>query len=96
MRERTSHINVRVTEKEKSIMERNAKKCGLSLSEFLRKLAFGYVPKAQPPEELLKIRSLLYSVHDRFRAMGKDEDAKEIITFVRQIENEYINPERMR
>ncbi len=37
MRNRTVGINVRVTEKEKKIITKNAKKSGLSTSSFLRK-----------------------------------------------------------
>lgn len=37
-------INIRVTEKEKAKMENIAKKCGLSLSEYLRKRGLGFAP----------------------------------------------------
>ena len=38
-------INIRITEQEKLRMETTAKKCGLSLSEYLRKRGLGYEPK---------------------------------------------------
>ena len=38
-------INIRITEKEKQRMEAIAGKCGLSLSEYLRKRGLGYEPK---------------------------------------------------
>ena len=37
-------INIRVTEKEKAQLDRLALKCGLSLSEYLRKRGLGYEP----------------------------------------------------
>ena len=37
-------INIRVTEKEKAQLDRLAQKCGLSLSEYLRKRGLGYDP----------------------------------------------------
>ena len=37
-------INIRVTEKEKQRLEQLAGKCGLSLSEYLRKRGLGYEP----------------------------------------------------
>ena len=37
-------INIRVTEKEKAQVEKLAQKCGLSLSEYLRKRGLGYEP----------------------------------------------------
>ncbi|MEE1320032.1 MAG: hypothetical protein UHM85_00670, partial [Acutalibacteraceae bacterium] len=50
MKEKKNSIYVRVTEKEKVRIENKAKKCGLSVSEYLRKKALGYSPKALLPE----------------------------------------------
>jgi len=44
MRNRTFGINIRVTEQEKKRIEKYAKKCKLSVSEYLRQLANGYEP----------------------------------------------------
>ena len=44
MKDNRKIINLRVTEKEKTRMEDIAKKCGLSLSEYLRKRGLGYEP----------------------------------------------------
>ena len=44
MRNRTFGINIRVTEQEKKRIEKYAKKCKLSISEYLRQLANGYEP----------------------------------------------------
>jgi len=44
MRKRTFGINIRVTEQEKKRIEKYAKKCKLSISEYLRQLANGYTP----------------------------------------------------
>ena len=38
-------INIRLTPKEKTQMERRAETCGLSLSEYLRKRGLGYAPR---------------------------------------------------
>ena len=45
MRERTCGINIRVTAQEKNRITRRAKKCGLTVSEYLRQLAKGHEPK---------------------------------------------------
>ena len=37
-------INIRVSEKEKAQLDKLAQKCGLSLSEYLRKRGLGYEP----------------------------------------------------
>ena len=44
MRNRTVGINVRVTVTEKKKVTMLARKCGLSLSEYLRQRALGYEP----------------------------------------------------
>jgi hypothetical protein len=45
MRQRTYGINIRGTAQEKNRIERRAKKCGLSVSEYLRQLAGGHAPQ---------------------------------------------------
>lgn len=45
MRERAFGINIRVTAQEKSKIKRHAKRCGLTVSEYLRQLAKGHEPK---------------------------------------------------
>lgn len=47
-RKRTTAIQVRVTEQEKRRMERQAKRCGLSLSGYLRRVGVGKTATAFP------------------------------------------------
>ena len=51
MRNRTVGINIRVTVTEKKKVTMLAKKCCLSLSEYLRQRALGYEPGGHPPKE---------------------------------------------
>ena len=44
MKDNRKIINIRVTEKEKQTLDGLAAKCGLSLSEYLRKRGLGYAP----------------------------------------------------
>ena len=55
MRNRTVGINVRVTVTEKKKVTMLAKKCGLSLSEYLRQRALGYEPGGHQPKELFDV-----------------------------------------
>ena len=55
MRKRSVGINVRVTVTEKKKVTMLAKKCGLSLSEYLRQRALGYEPGGNPPKEVFDI-----------------------------------------
>ena len=52
MRKRSVGINVRVSTAEKKRVTMLAKKCGLSLSEYLRQRALDYEPGGQPPKEV--------------------------------------------
>ena len=54
MRNRTVGINVRVTVTEKKKVTMLARKCGLSLSEYLRQRALGYEPGGHPPTEVFE------------------------------------------
>ena len=55
MRKRSVGINVRVSVTEKRKMTLMAKRCGLSLSEYLRQRALDYEPSGQPPKEVFDI-----------------------------------------
>ena len=55
MRKRSVGINVRVSVTEKRKMTLMAKRCGLSLSEYLRQRALGYEPGGDPPKEVFDV-----------------------------------------
>ena len=55
MRKRSVGINVRVSIAEKKRVTMLAKKCGLSLSEYLRQRALDYEPGGQPPKEVFTV-----------------------------------------
>ena len=59
MRKRSVGINVRVTVTEKKKVTMLARKCGLSLSEYLRQRALGYEPGGQPPKEVFDVLDIL-------------------------------------
>ena len=51
-RKRTTGINIRVTPEEKKRYARLARRCRLSLSEYLRQVANGYAPRELPTESV--------------------------------------------
>ena len=53
MRKRSVGINVRVSVTEKKKVTMLARKCGLSLSEYLRQRALGYEPGGHRPRRYL-------------------------------------------
>lgn len=70
MRNRTQGINVRLTPEEKEKLSENAFYCGLSLSEYLRRLGLGKNVKAATDEKIYKTFRLI-------RQLRKDLDSLE-------------------
>ena len=79
MRNRTIGINVRVTENEKKKLQRNAKKCNLNLSSYLRKSGLKKEIYSIPDEELRKIYTGIVELKNEFPYMS-NEEIKEKIT----------------
>ena len=65
MRKRSVGINIRVTVTEKKKVTMLARKCGLSLSEYLRQRALGYEPGGHPPKEVFDVLDKLEDVYKR-------------------------------
>jgi len=86
MRKRTIQIHLRATEQERLHYQRNAQKCGLSLSEYLRKLANGHEPQALPPLEYGELLGLLTEMYDEFRITGDITYAKYIVSVLRDLQ----------
>jgi hypothetical protein len=86
MRTRETHINIRTTPKEKAVFEHHAKKCGLSLSEYLRKLANGHEPKALPPLEYQKIYTLLTDIYVDWMSSGDKVSANYLLSVVKEMQ----------
>lgn len=69
MRQRETAINIRVTNGEKRKMESAAKKCGLSLSAYLRKLGLGKEVQATLPQEFYEAYRGLTSLRDNWKSL---------------------------
>ena len=65
MRKRSVGINVRVTVTEKKKVTMLARKCGLSLSEYLRQRALGYEPGEHPPMEVFDVLDKLDEIAEQ-------------------------------
>ena len=70
LKERKLQLKFRVTEKEKIRIQNKAKKCGLSVSEYLRKRALGYSPKALLPETFYEFTEKLGVLYDALGTLG--------------------------
>lgn len=93
---KNKNLFVRVSEKEKNLIERNAERCGLSVSEYLRQRALGYMPRAVLPEVFFsfndKLDELCIAVEGK---ITEDMEAK-TITLIDEITAELILPQKER
>lgn len=83
MRSKTFGINVRVTAAEKEKLSENAFYCGLSLSEYLRRLGLGKDVKAATDEKTYKAFRLVRQLKKDFDSLERSE----ILYRVNAIEN---------
>ena len=68
MRKRSVGINVRVSVTEKKKVTMLARKCGLSLSEYLRQRALEYEPGGHPPKEAFDVLDKLDEIAENCSA----------------------------
>ena len=93
MNERTTAIYVRVTEKEKSRIKQKADKCGLSQSEYLRKRALGYSPKALLPESFYEFSNKLADVYEQLNNGYNTEIEEKLLSLLDEIQLKLLTPE---
>lgn len=93
---KNKNLFIRVSEKEKNLIERNAEKCGLSVSEYLRQRALEYIPRAILPEVFFsfndKLDELCVAVEGKITA----DTEERIIALIDSITEELILPKRER
>ena len=87
MRKRNFNINLRVTEGEKKCLTRAAKRCGISLSEYLRKVGLNKNLTEKPSEKLYEayamvndLRSNLYPFDKCFLERKLSEIERKILS----------------
>jgi hypothetical protein len=85
MRERTCQINIRATENERARYIRNAKRCGLSLSEYLRKLANGYEPEPLPPTGYGELMRMVSDLYVEFHTTGEEKYADLLVRILQDM-----------
>ena len=85
MKERANSIYERVTEKEKIRIENKAKKCGLSVSEYFRKRAMGYSPKALLPESFYVFTEKLGVLYETLGTLNSTELQAEVVKVLDEI-----------
>ena len=85
MKERKVQLKMRATEKEKVRIQNKAKKCGLSVSEYLRKRALGYSPKALLPESFYEFTEKIGVLYEALGVLNRTELQAEVLNLLDEI-----------
>ena len=80
MRSKTLGINVRVTAAEKEKLSENAFYCGLSLSEYIRRLGLGKNVKAATDEKIYKAFRMVRQLKKDLDSLEKSEILRRLST----------------
>lgn len=80
MKERTRSIYTRTTPAEKQQIEYKARKCGLSVSEYVRQRCLGYAPREIPPDIYYELCRKL----DEARRLGSGDAILSLLDDIRQ------------
>lgn len=84
MKEKKERLELRVTAAEKKAIRSKAAKCGLTISEYVRKRALGYEPRAAPTDALFAFTEPLCRLADE--GLSKETEARvlELLTDIRK------------
>ena len=94
MKERKVQLKMRATEKEKVRIENKAKKCGLSVSEYLRKRALGYSPKSLLPESFYEFAEKIGILYEVLGTLNSTELQAEVLKLLDEIYAKLLTPGR--
>ena len=84
-RQRNLGINIRVTPAEKKKIVRNAKRCKLTVSEYLRQIAMDVEPKELPSDEIVQSIMRLQKEVSLFERYAQSSTNENSIRFYREI-----------
>lgn len=88
-RKRTTAIQVRVTEQEKRKLERQAKRCGLSLSGYLRRVGVGNSAAAFPRQRFHALYQQVNVLRDNLATQSMERTAAQLDELAGQILTAY-------
>ncbi len=90
-RKRTTAIQVRVTEQEKRKLERQARRCGLSLSGYLRRVGAGKSAAAFPRQRFHTLYQQVNALRNNLATQPIERTAAQLDELAGQILTAYTN-----
>ena len=94
-RKRTTAIQVRVTEQEKRKLERQAKRCGLSLSGYLRRVGTGEPVAAFHSQRFHELYRQVNGLRDNLTTQPMEQTAAQLDELAGQLLTAYTSGEDM-
>ena len=92
-RRRTTDIQVRVTEQEKRWMERQARRCGLSLSGYLRRVGSGKAATAFPRQRFRDLYRQVNGLRENLDTQTMEQTAAKLDELAGQLLTAYTDSE---
>ena len=68
-------ICLRLSQEEKNHLERNARRCGLSKTAYLRRLLLGAEVKARPSQEIKALRTEIHHIGNNINQIARSVNA---------------------
>ena len=62
MKKNDTRLQLRLSQKEKDKIERDAKRCGMSVSRYVRQCCLGKEPRGRPPDVFWELLDALYAI----------------------------------
>ena len=90
-KERTMRLDLRVSPQEKKKIETTAKKCGISVSEYMRQRALGFSPREIPPVEWYSIMNHLYRINERLDKYSPKTERK-LDSLIENMRLQFLSP----
>ena len=84
MKEKKERLELRVTGAEKKAIRRKAAKCGLTISEYVRKRALGYEPRGAPTDALFDIIGKLSELTNGGLSSDTEKTVLDLLTDIRR------------
>lgn len=91
---KNKNLFIRISQKEKYLIELKAEKCGLSVSEYLRQRALGYMPRAVLPDVFFSFNDKLDELCVACEGKTSPDTERKIISLIDEITNELILPKK--
>ena len=92
-KERTMRLDLRVSPQEKKKIETTAKKCGISVSEYMRQRALGFSPREIPPVEWYSILNSLFKMNEKLDKYSPETERK-LDSLIDDMRLQFLSPEK--